>query len=96
MRITIRYQNGLRAEAVLLAANRERMRVAIASQRDTIELHKVDARWFTEKEEEIEIETLISMEGTDVSQFCAAVFPRASVAGSGSILSHCCPRQAQI
>ena len=39
MRMMIRYQSGLRAEAVLLAANSDRMRVAIASQRDTVELH---------------------------------------------------------
>src|ERR1035437_8152770 len=63
MRMTIRYQSGLRVEAVLLAANRERMRVAIASQRDTIELHKVDACWYTEQGAEIEIEALIPIAG---------------------------------
>jgi hypothetical protein len=40
MRMLIRYQSGFRAEAVLLAANSDRMRVAIGSQRDTVELHK--------------------------------------------------------
>ena len=43
MLMTIRYQNGLRAEAVVLTANNERMRVVIDSQRDTMELRKVDA-----------------------------------------------------
>ena len=83
MRMTIRYQSGLRVEAVLLAANRERMRVAIASQRDTIELHKVDACWYTEQGAEIEIEALIPIAGTDVSCFCAAVYPRTNAAGHG-------------
>jgi len=83
MRMTIRYQSGLRVEAVLLAANRERMRVAIASQRDTIELHKVDACWHTEDGAEIEIEALIPIAGTDVSRFCAAVYPRTNAAGRG-------------
>jgi hypothetical protein len=83
MRVTIRYQSGLRVEAVLLAANRERMRVAIASQRDTIELHKVDACWYTEQGAEIEIEALIPIAGTDVSCFCAAVYPRTNAAGHG-------------
>ena len=81
MRMTIRYQSGLRVEAVLLAANRERMRVAIDSQRDTIELHKVDACWCTEEGAEIEIEALIPIVGTDVSQFCAAVCPRTNAVG---------------
>jgi hypothetical protein len=86
MRMTVRYQNGLRAEAVLLAASRERMRVVVDSQRDTIELHMVDACWFTEEGAEIEIEALIPVSGTDVSFFCAAVYPRTMTAGSGFIV----------
>jgi hypothetical protein len=42
MLMTIRFQNGLRVEAAVLAANCDRMRVAVDSQGDTIELHKVD------------------------------------------------------
>lgn len=42
MLMTIRYQGGMRVEAVLLAANRERMRLAFASQRDTIELYNLN------------------------------------------------------
>jgi hypothetical protein len=83
MLMTIRYQSGLRVEAVLLAANSERMRVAIASQRDTVELNKVDACWHTEDGAEIEIEALIPIAGTDVSHFCAAVYPRTNTAGHG-------------
>ena len=82
MLMTIRYQSGLRVEAVLLAANSERMRVAIDSQRDTIELHRVDACWYTEEGAEIELEALIPIAGTDVSSFCAAVYPRTIAAGA--------------
>ena len=67
MLMTIRCQSGLRVEAVVLAANRERMRVAVDSHRDTVELHKVDACWHTEDGTEIEIETLIPITGTDVA-----------------------------
>jgi hypothetical protein len=87
MRMMIRYQSGLRVEAVLLAASRERMRLAIACLRDTIELQKVDARWYSEQGAEIEIEALIPLAGTDVSAFCAAVYPLTSVAGGSSPLS---------
>jgi|NGEPerStandDraft_6_1074524.scaffolds.fasta_scaffold49235_1 hypothetical protein len=70
-----------RQQPVVLAANRERMRGAVDSQRDTIELYKVDACWFTEDGAEIEIEALIPVAGTDVSLFCAAVYSRTIAAG---------------
>ena len=81
MRMTIRYQSGLRIEAVLLAANSQRMRVVVESQLDTVELNKVYACWFTEDGAEIEIEAFIPLAGTDVSRFCAAVYPRTNTAG---------------
>ncbi len=59
MLMTIRYQSGLRAEAVVLAASRERMRIAVDCQPDTTELRQVDGRWHTEGGTEIEIEALI-------------------------------------
>jgi hypothetical protein len=59
MLMTIQYQSGLRVEAVLLAAGRERMRVAMDSQRDTVELHRVDGCWYTERGVGIEIEALV-------------------------------------
>ena len=73
MRMMIRYQSGLRAQAVLLAANSDRMRVAIGSQRDTVELHKVEEGWRTERGAAIEIEALIAIPGTEFSRFCAEV-----------------------
>ena len=87
MRMTIRYPNGLRVEAVLLAANRERMRVAVDSQPDAIELHKMDAAWYTEKGAEIAIEALIPIPGTEVSRFCTAVHPRTIAAAHGSMFA---------
>ena len=73
MRMMIRYQSGLRAEAVLLAANSDRMRVAIDSQRDTVELHRVDGGWRTQRGAAIEIEALIAIPGTEFSRFCSEV-----------------------
>jgi hypothetical protein len=75
MRMMIRYRNGLRVEAVLLAANSERMRVAIDSQRDTVELHRVDGGWRSQRGAAIEIEALIPIPGTAFPAFCAAVYP---------------------
>jgi hypothetical protein len=72
MRMLIRYQNGLRVDAVVLAVNSERMRVAIGSQSDTVELHMVDGGWRTERGAAIEIEALMAIPGTDVPSFCTA------------------------
>ena len=80
MWMTIRYQDGTRFDAVVLAASRERMRVAVNSQRDTLELRKLDSGWRTEKGEEIEIEALIPIGDADVSRFCAEIYPLTSAA----------------
>jgi len=87
MLMSIRYQSGHRVEAVVLAANRERMRVAIDSEPDTIELHMVDACWRTEDGVEIEIEALIPIAGIDVSGFCAMAYPRTNCAGQRSMFA---------
>jgi hypothetical protein len=85
MRMTIRYRNGMRTEAALLAASRETMRVTIEGQPDAIDLQKVDSVWRTESGEEIEIEALFPMPEVDVAQFCREVYPRTSAAGHGSL-----------
>ena len=72
MRMMLRYRNGHRVEAILLAADSERMRVAIDSQCDTAELHKVGAGWRTERGAAIEIEALIAIPGTEFRRFHAA------------------------
>ena len=83
MLMTIRYEGGMRVEAVLLAANRERMRLAVASQHDTIELYKADGCWYSEKGDVIDLEALIPFAGTDLAGFCAEVYPRTIAAGAG-------------
>ena len=80
MLMTMRFQNGLRAEAVVLTAGNETMRVVIDSQRDTIELHQVDPCWYTEDGEEIEIEALVPLAGTNVA---SSVYPLTITAGHG-------------
>jgi hypothetical protein len=71
MLMTIRYESGLRVEAVVLTADRERMRVAIDTQVDTTELQQVDACWHMEDGTEVEIEALIPIR--DASGFGGAV-----------------------
>ena len=80
MLMTIRYQNGLRVEAVVLAADSEKMRVVIDSQRDTMELRKVDACWYAEDGAEVEIEALIPLDGVEV---LSSAHPLTVTAGHG-------------
>jgi hypothetical protein len=81
MRMMIRYRSGVRAEAALHAASRETMRVTIQGLRDVIELRKTDSGWCTDSGEEIEIDALLPLVGTDVAQFCREAYPRTSTAG---------------
>jgi hypothetical protein len=81
MHMMIRYESGLRAEAVLLAASRERIRAAIKSEKDTAEFHWVEAGWYTERGMAVEIEAMVPLMGTDFSNLCTAVYPRTNVAG---------------
>ncbi len=82
MRMIIRNRNGVRAEAILLAAGRDRMRVAIDSEPDTTELHLFDGEWYTDEGSAIEFEAIFPVDGMDVSRFCADVHPRAMAAGA--------------
>lgn len=78
MRMLIRYQNGMRSEAVLLAANTERMRVAFHARGDVKELSRdANGSWLSENGEPLEIEALIPLAGTDFLSFCADLYPRA-------------------
>ena len=52
--------NGLRMDAVLLAAARDRMRVALRNRRDTIELRREGGLWVSENGSTFEFEAWIA------------------------------------
>jgi hypothetical protein len=79
----IRFQTGARGEAVLLAANAGHMRVAFHARGDVKELSRdANGGWLNERGEPLEIEALIPLAGTDVSSFCADLYPRAFAASA--------------
>ena len=63
MLITIQGQNGLRFQGVLLAFNGERMRLALDSERDAVELHRINACWYMEKYALVEIAAVQQIPG---------------------------------
>ena len=81
MHILIRFESAVEVEALLLAAGRDRMRVVIPRQRDTVDLTRSEGCWRTESEQVVEIAGLISVAGADCSHFCAEVYPKTMSAG---------------
>jgi hypothetical protein len=81
MGMIIQFASGLRVEALLLAASSDEMRI-IVSKGNTLELVRVGDSWHTASGVAIEIEALLPIPGTDVTQFCSALYPRALGTGS--------------
>ena len=61
MHMILRYPTGRRVESVLLAAGAKRMRLAIRSLNETIELHQEDeeGQWKSEDGYPVEIESVV-------------------------------------
>ena len=67
MYMILRYDTGRRVEAVLLSATRERIKVVIRDQDDTLELDRLGDRWMTDSGSEFEIESILSDDTTDIA-----------------------------
>jgi hypothetical protein len=60
MYMILRYVTGRRAEGILLAASSGRMRLVVRKLNDTLELRLIDGTWLTDRNEPVEIESLVS------------------------------------
>ena len=60
MYLLIRYPGGIIVEGVVLAKERNRMRVAVAGFPDTIELKRTGSRWITAGHVQVEFDFLLS------------------------------------
>ena len=58
----IGHSSGIIIEAVVLSAQPNRMRVAVAGAQDALELRRVDGQWFAETGEPVEFEFVLSGE----------------------------------
>jgi hypothetical protein len=74
-------RNGVRGEAIILAAGRDRMRIAERGLRDTTELTLLDGDWFDENGRSIEFESMIAIGGGFVADI-TDLRPRTLTAGS--------------
>jgi len=81
MHLTLRYATGLRVDAVVLAANRDGMRIAIPDHADTEELRRIEGEWISEDGDLVELESVTAGDGLDVSGLCSWAVPRVCAAG---------------
>ena len=78
VRITLTISASQPVEAVMLALNKDRMRVAIEGRADTEELRLVGDRWVTEENADVQFDAWIS-DGANAEEF-TVVAPQLSMA----------------
>ena len=81
MRMVVRFQNGLKVEALILAAHRDQIRVVVAGRRETEEWLMVDGGWYDDSGRRVDIQAVVALDGIDCADFCGNVYPRTAAAG---------------
>jgi hypothetical protein len=67
MHLTLFYPGSRRIDAVVLAANHDRMRIVIPNRRDTVELRLAGSQWTSEEGEFVEIGAILACDWTGES-----------------------------
>ena len=80
MTISIRLENGVRTEAVLLAGSRDRLRLAVPGSGDTNEIARSDGEWRDENGRRVEIEAIFA-DSADDAAFWSEAHPLTLTAG---------------
>ncbi len=70
MHMILLYSDGVRVEAVMLAAGRGRMRVAARHHGDTMDLFCLGDHWISDRGARIEVEALVNDSSETGSVFC--------------------------
>jgi hypothetical protein len=81
MRITIRFHNGARAEALILGGDRVQALVVVEGRREAETWQIVDRRLYDPAGEPVEVEGMFALDGVDCSELCAQLYPKAATAG---------------
>ena len=67
MHLMLLYPGSRRIDAVVLAANQDRMRIVIPNRRDTVELRLAGSQWTSEEGESVDIEAVVACDWTGQS-----------------------------
>lgn len=81
MHMTLCFANGRRVDGLMLAARRDRMRLAIRGRNETIELCFKADHWRAEDGSMVEIEAVIWNGLTAIPEWCTQDAPRLRTAG---------------
>jgi len=81
MRITVRLHNGARADALILAGDRNQALVIVEGRRDAEEWQILEGRLHDEVGQPVEIEAMFALDGADCAELCAELYPRTATAG---------------
>ena len=65
-----------RFEGIVLAAGKDRIRVALRGASDVTELHRAYGQWALESGEPIDVELLLGDSRLEMSRFLEDVYPR--------------------
>ena len=85
MYVLIRYPAGVIVEGVVLAKDKNCMRVAAAGFPDTIELMCSGSQWFTASEQPVEFDFFLSNDNAQAPVSSSAPAPLVSAAGMSTI-----------
>ena len=81
MHMTLRFATGRRVDGLMLAASRNRMRLAVRNRNETIELYFEAGQWRAEDGSMVEVEALIWNGLTAVPAWCGESAPKLYTAG---------------
>jgi hypothetical protein len=79
--MTLSFATGRRVDGLLLAASKDRMRLAVRNRNETIELYFEAGRWKAEDGGMVEIEALIWNGLTAIPDWCGEAAPKLRTAG---------------
>jgi hypothetical protein len=82
MSILLLYPTGHIIEGLLLAASRDRMRVAVPDRTDTVEFQLAGSQWLSEEGDLVEMQAILTDGRTELGDFCYDLFPRTFAAGN--------------
>ena len=80
MYMILRFPSGRQIDGILLAASRDRMRIVSRRINETLELRRIEGKWFSDRGERVEIESWLADGQTRTRSFCAVVGERVSTA----------------
>jgi len=89
--MTVRFHNGARAEALILAGHRNQALVVVEGRPEAEEWRIIDGRWCDQTGQPVEIEALFALDGVDCAELCAELSPRTATAGGRWVGRHLTP-----